>query len=79
MGRPGTAMTKRDSKNRNRPGKSPRVVTSPTAAGEGSWRWADWIAYNATVFVAASGIMTVEILSTRLAARHLGSSIYTWT
>jgi tetratricopeptide (TPR) repeat protein/spermidine synthase len=41
--------------------------------------WGRWIALNATVFIAAACIMTVEILSTRLAARYLGSSLYTWT
>jgi len=41
--------------------------------------WGRWIALNATVFVAAACIMTVEILSTRLAARYVGSSLYTWT
>ena len=43
------------------------------------WRWRNWILLNATVFVAAACIMTVEILSTRLVARYLGSSLYTWT
>ncbi len=41
-----------------------------------SW---DWLVFNATVFVASGCIMTVEILSTRLVARFLGSSLYTWT
>ncbi|MEE8105613.1 MAG: fused MFS/spermidine synthase [Planctomycetota bacterium] len=39
----------------------------------------DWFLYNATVFVASACVMSVEILSTRLAARYLGSSLYTWT
>ncbi|MFH0981953.1 MAG: fused MFS/spermidine synthase [Planctomycetota bacterium] len=39
----------------------------------------DWFVPNATVFVASGCIMTVEILSTRLVARFLGSSLYTWT
>lgn len=38
-----------------------------------------WFFLNATVFVSAACIMTVEILSTRLVARYLGSSLYTWT
>jgi len=38
-----------------------------------------WIGLNGTVFLAAACIMTVEILSTRLVARYLGSSLYTWT
>jgi len=43
------------------------------------WDWWGWIVFNATVFVAAACIMSVEILSTRLVARYLGSSLYTWT
>jgi len=39
----------------------------------------DWFLYNGTVFVASACVMSVEILSTRLAARYLGSSLYTWT
>ena len=38
-----------------------------------------WLAFNLTVFVAAGCVMIVEILSTRLVARYLGASLYTWT
>ena len=34
---------------------------------------------NATVFLTGAGIMTVELVASRLIARHLGSSLYTWT
>ena len=37
--------------------------------------WGRWIALNATVFAAAACIMAVEILSTRLAARYLTSTL----
>ncbi len=40
---------------------------------------ATWFCFNATVFIAASCVMVVEVLSTRLAARYLGSSLYSWT
>ena len=33
----------------------------------------------ATAFVAYASVMTIELLAERLTARHLGSSIYTWT
>ncbi|MDR0993545.1 MAG: fused MFS/spermidine synthase [Verrucomicrobiota bacterium] len=34
---------------------------------------------NATVFIAGAGMMTVELVASRLIARFLGSSLYTWT
>ena len=34
---------------------------------------------NATVFLTGAGLMTVELVASRLIARHLGSSLYTWT
>ncbi len=34
---------------------------------------------NATVFLAGAAIMTVELVASRLIARFLGSSLYTWT
>ena len=34
---------------------------------------------NATVFMTGAGIMTVELVASRLIARYLGSSLYTWT
>jgi len=55
----------------------PPAPTAPPAAPPGQWLY--WVALNATVFIAAACIMTVEILSTRLVARFLGSSLYTWT
>jgi predicted membrane-bound spermidine synthase len=37
------------------------------------------IAPGATVFVSSACIMTLELVAGRLIARHLGSSLYTWT
>ncbi len=34
---------------------------------------------NATVFLVGAGLMTVELVASRLIARFLGSSLYTWT
>ncbi len=34
---------------------------------------------NATVFLSGAAIMTVELVASRLIARFLGSSLYTWT
>jgi hypothetical protein len=34
---------------------------------------------NATVFLTGAGIMTIELVASRLIARFLGSSLYTWT
>ena len=34
---------------------------------------------NATVFLVGAGLMTVELVASRLIARYLGSSLYTWT
>ena len=37
------------------------------------------IGLNATVFLTGAGIMAVELVASRLIARFLGSSLYTWT
>lgn len=34
---------------------------------------------NATVFFTGAGLMTIELVASRLIARFLGSSLYTWT
>ena len=41
-------------------------------------RWA-WIVPIATVFVSSLCIMVLELVAGRLIARHVGSSLYTWT
>ena len=41
-------------------------------------RWA-WLIPNATVFISSLCIMVVELVAGRLIARHVGSSLYTWT
>ncbi len=41
-------------------------------------RWA-WIVPIATVFLSSACIMVLELVAGRLIARHVGSSLYTWT
>ena len=41
-------------------------------------RWA-WLAPIATVFLSSLCIMVLELVAGRLIARHVGSSLYTWT
>ena len=62
-----------------RPSKRSDSAADTASESTGRMRWGSWIVFNATVFIAAGCIMTVEILSTRLVARYLGSSLYTWT
>lgn len=40
--------------------------------------WA-WLIPNLTVFISSLCIMVVELVAGRLIARHVGSSLYTWT
>ena len=41
-------------------------------------RWS-WLIPNLTVFMSSLCIMVVELVAGRLIARHVGSSLYTWT
>ena len=43
-----------------------------------SGRWA-WIVPIGTVFLSSACIMVLELVAGRLIARHVGSSLYTWT
>src|SRR3989339_2021969 len=48
----------------------------PDASGPATaWRYAP----HAIIFFSSAFIMVVELVAGRLIARHLGSSIYTWT
>lgn len=58
--------------------RSPDRSDSP-APLRGSSGTGLWIGLNATAFLASACIMVVEVLSTRLVARYLGSSLYTWS
>ena len=56
--------------------------TGPAAPIEPQPRPATFLAIaapNATAFMASLCIMTVELVAGRLIARHVGSSLYTWT
>jgi spermidine synthase len=50
----------------------------PAEPGAGQSPWL-WIIPNFTVFVSSLCIMVVELVAGRLIARHVGSSLYTWT
>jgi spermidine synthase len=66
-GRPAAAATEQA---RPRSEASPR--TSPAAKG---WQYTPHV----VVFFSAACIMIIELVAGRLIARHLGSSLYTWT
>ena len=53
-------------------------MNTPSTHPERSNRWA-WIAPIATVFLSSLCIMVLELVAGRLIARHVGSSLYTWT
>lgn len=53
-------------------------MDSPAPADAARSRWA-WIAPLGTVFVSSLCIMVLELVAGRLIARHVGSSLYTWT
>jgi spermidine synthase len=55
------------------PPAKPRQESAPLGG-----RWA-WIVPNLTVFISSLCIMVVELVAGRLIARHVGSSLYTWT
>ena len=52
--------------------------TSTDWAASVPGRWT-WLIPNLTVFVSSLCIMVVELVAGRLIARHVGSSLYTWT
>ena len=71
----------------SQPIQPPRAVSDPEypptreprdGAAAFSGRWA-WIIPNLTVFISSLCIMVVELVAGRLIARHVGSSLYTWT
>jgi predicted membrane-bound spermidine synthase len=41
--------------------------------------WVSILIPSATVFVSSFCIMVLELVAARLVAKHLGSSLYTWT
>ncbi len=69
--------TIRKTPGRNEP-VSERAVPKPRRQTTGS----DWLAltgYNALVFIGSVCVMTLELTASRLIAKHVGSSLYTWT
>lgn len=55
--------------------REPRANT--TRRGSGDW-WA-LAGFNLLVFVSSVCVMTLELTASRLIAKHVGSSLYTWT
>ena len=53
------------------------METSPPSRSRAP-RWA-WIVPIGTVFLSSLCIMVLELVAGRLIARHVGSSLYTWT
>ena len=58
------------------PGSAETASTDRIAPASGRW---SWLIPNLTVFVSSLCIMVVELVAGRLIARHVGSSLYTWT
>jgi spermidine synthase len=58
--------------------ENPSATETPAAVAPLDGRWA-WIIPNLTVFISSLCIMVVELVAGRLIARHVGSSLYTWT
>lgn len=54
------------------------MVSKKSARSKASGRWAR-IGFNALVFVSSVCVMMLELTASRLIAKHLGSSLYTWT
>lgn len=57
---------------------STAIPASPSPARDAPRGWGRFIPHI-TVFVASLCIMVVELVAGRLIARHVGSSLYTWT
>ena len=53
-------------------------MSTPSTDAPRSSGWS-WLAPIATVFVSSLCIMVLELVAGRLIARHVGSSLYTWT
>ena len=53
-----------------------REAAIPRPFPAASWAW---LVPNLTVFISSLCIMVVELVAGRLIARHVGSSLYTWT
>jgi len=70
----GTTVTKTPPRNEPRP-KGPRIGGKRVVKS-------DWLAlagFNLLVFLSSVCVMTLELTASRLIARHVGSSLYTWT
>ncbi len=57
-----------------RPEPDTRAAAEDTPA-----QWTGWMKANATIFVSNASFMVLELVASRMATRHLGHSLYTWT
>ena len=65
-----------DQRSSNPEASAENTSTDWAASVRGRWTW---LIPNLTVFVSSLCIMVVELVAGRLIARHVGSSLYTWT
>ena len=56
----------------------PRPVAKRARKSKSADYWAMW-GYNALVFITSVCVMTLELTASRLVAKTVGSSLYTWT
>lgn len=67
---------------RRTPARNEPDRASSTSKSRKPHRAPDWLAlagFNALVFIGSVCVMTLELTASRLIAKHVGSSLYTWT
>ncbi len=67
---------------RKTPGRNEPVTASPISKPRPRKPGSDWLAlagFNALVFIGSVCVMMLELTASRLIAKHVGSSLYTWT
>ncbi len=67
---------------RKTPGRNEPISVSPIPKARPRKQGSDWLAlagFNALVFIGSVCVMMLELTASRLIAKHVGSSLYTWT
>ena len=67
---------------RKTPGRSDPQTVSPVPRPRPRKQGSDWLAlaaFHALVFIGSVCVMMLELTASRLIAKHVGSSLYTWT
>ncbi len=70
-----TAVRKTPRRQEPRPPEAP-TVRRKRASSERAW---ELLGFNLLVFLSSICVMTLELTASRLIAKHVGSSLYTWT